>query len=115
MTTINTAVSILLPDAVARYFEAANRFDPESAAACFTSDASVRDEGHSYIGTDAIKQWVFMAGEKYRPHATVLSTNKEGEKIDVAVRVAGQFPGSPIELTFVFLLRNDAIAELSIC
>ena len=103
-----------LPGAIARYIEASNRFDPDSAAACFTPDAIVGDEGHTHIGREAIGNWVSQTSEKYRPHATVIDTREQGDQMVLNVRVAGQFPGSPIELKFQFSLRNDAIAQLTI-
>jgi hypothetical protein len=44
----------------------------------------------------------------------VISASENGNKLLLAVRVAGQFPGSPVELKFGFLLREDRIAELVI-
>jgi hypothetical protein len=105
---------ITLPAAIAHYIEASNRFDPDSAAACFSLDATVRDEGHTHIGREAIRTWVSEASEKYRPHATVINAQEHGDKLVLDVRVAGEFPGSPIELKFQFSLRNDAIAQLTI-
>jgi len=112
MKTMDNKIS--LPGAIARYIEASNRFDPDSAAACFTPDATVGDEGHTHIGLEAIRNWVSQASEKYRPHATVINAREHGDEMVVDVRVAGEFPGSPIELKFQFSLRNDTIAQLTI-
>jgi hypothetical protein len=112
MKTMDDKIS--LPAAIARYIEASNRFDPDSAAACFTPDATVADEGHTHIGRDAIRNWVSQASEKYRPHATVVDAQEQGDQMVLDVRVAGQFPGSPIDLKFQFSLRNDTIAQLTI-
>jgi hypothetical protein len=114
MKNMNTSDTVSQPAVIARYFEAANRFDSESAAACFTADATVRDEGHTHVGTEAIKNWVSHTSEKYRPQTTVISAREDGGNIAVEVRVAGQFPGSPVELKFQFSLRNDSIAQLTI-
>jgi len=111
---MNTNTNVTLPDAIVRYFDASNRFDSESAAACFTSDAIVRDEGQTHVGTEAIRNWISHASEKYQPQATALNARQNGEKLAVAVRVTGQFPGSPAELEFEFTLRQEGIAELAI-
>lgn len=111
---MNTPTTVTLPDAVTRYFEATNRFDAESAAASFAADATVRDEGQTLVGIDAIKNWVSHASEKYQPHATPLRTQEDGDQHLVTARVEGQFPGSPIELQFEFHLRDGKIAELAI-
>lgn len=103
-----------VPLAITRYFEAANRFDSADAAACFTEDATVRDEGHQHVGRAAIQTWVSQASEKYQPRATVLDVREDADKTAVRVRVEGQFPGSPIELNFQFSLRDGAIAQLAI-
>jgi hypothetical protein len=111
---VSTHTSITLPDAIGHYFAAANRFDAAAAAACFTPDAIVHDEAQDHIGTDAINSWIAHASEKYQPHATVISARDKGDKLVLAVRVAGQFPGSPANLEFEFLLRDEKIAELTI-
>jgi ketosteroid isomerase-like protein len=114
MKIMDITDTITLPGAIARYLEAANHFDAAAAAACFTPDATVRDEAHSYVGTEAIKTWVSNTSEKYRPQTTALDVRETGPVVAVKVRVEGQFPGSPVELDFEFSLRNDAIAELTI-
>jgi hypothetical protein len=114
MKTIDTDKKISLPGAVARYFEASNRFDAESAAACFAPNAIVRDEGHTQVGRDAIKVWVSQTSENYRPQTTVIGARENGDKMTLDVRVVGQFPGSPVDLKFEFSLRNDAIVQLTI-
>lgn len=111
---MNTNIPTSLPDAIDRYFDAANRFDAAAAAACFTPDALVRDEHQDYIGTAAIESWVSQTGEKYQPRATVTGVREKGEKLALTVNVAGQFPGSPVELEFEFHLRDGKIARLTI-
>ncbi len=104
----------LLPEAVTQYFEASNRFDAESAAACFTPEATVRDEGKTHVGTEQIRNWVSHASKEYRPQASVVGARPRGDKLAVTVNVTGQFPGSPIELDFEFSLRGEKIAELTV-
>ncbi|PTX92113.1 polyketide cyclase [Verrucomicrobia bacterium LW23] len=103
-----------LPEAVHRYFEATNRFDAEAAAACFTPEAIVRDEGKTHVGTDEIRNWVSHSSKEYQPRASVLGAEQKGDVLAVAVSVAGQFPGSPVELDFEFSLRDEKIAELAV-
>src|SRR5688572_29068824 len=111
-TTMDTEMTV--PGAIARYFEAANRFDPAAAAACFAVDATVRDEGHEHVGRKAIQTWISNSGEKYQSQLTVLAATEANGKSIVTARVSGQFPGSPIELNFVFVLRDGAITQLAI-
>jgi len=53
-----------LPKAVVVYF-AADKQDGEAVAECFTENAIVKDEGHSYHGRAAIKQCKTGASAKY--------------------------------------------------
>lgn len=103
-----------LPEAVTRYFDASNRFDAESAAACFTPDAIVRDEAKTHIGTDEIRNWVSHYSKEYQPQASVVGAQQKGDKVAAAVRVTGRFPGSPVELDYDFSLRGGKIAELTV-
>ena len=111
---MKTTTTVKLPEAIDCYFEASNRFDAKTAAACFTPDAIVHDEGHVHKGTGAILSWIEESSGKYQPHATVLGANQEGANVSVVTRVAGTFPGSPVELTFNFLMCEDKIAELGV-
>lgn len=111
---MSTNTTINLPEAIDRYFEASNRFDATTAAACFTPDAVVHDEGHVHKGTDAILGWISESSEKYQPHATVIKAGEEGSMMSVLARVAGNFPGSPVELTFNFQMRDNKIADLGV-
>jgi hypothetical protein len=113
-TAMDTEKEMTLPGAIARYFEAANRFDSAAAAACCATDATVHDEGHEHVGRKAIQTWISNAGENYQPHVTVLTAAAADDNFIVTARVSGKFPGSPIELNFAFVLRDGAIAQLKI-
>ena len=52
-----------LPEAITQYLDATNRFDADSAAACFTPEATVQDDGKTYTGAEEIRQWVAQASE----------------------------------------------------
>ena len=103
-----------LPESVARYIEASNNFDAQAASACFATDASVRDMEQDIVGIKAIESWVAESSAKYQPQATVTRVQNEGENVAITVDVAGQFPGSPVELEFDFHLRQGKIAQLTI-
>jgi hypothetical protein len=53
-----------LPEPIAAYF-AADKLDGEAVARCFAKDAVVKDEGRTYTGLAAIKQWKAKASAKY--------------------------------------------------
>ena len=93
---------------------AANRGETEALAQCFAESAVVRDEGKTIQGLAAIKKWMVETKQKYQHTIEPLaSTQKDGKTI-VTNRLTGNFPGSPIELEFVFTLDGDEIAALEI-
>jgi uncharacterized protein (TIGR02246 family) len=89
MTSTPGESCIDLPKPIAIYIAAENRGDPQAMAQCFTEDAVVRDEGRTMKGLAAIQQW---------------KTNC----------LTGNFPGSPIELRFVFKVEGERIVSLQI-
>jgi hypothetical protein len=106
--------SVDLPTPIAIYIAAENRGDTEALAQCFAGDAVVRDEGKTIKGLAAIKQWKAETKQKYQHTIEPLaSTQKDGKTI-VTNRLTGNFPGSPIELEFVFTLDRGKIAVLEI-
>ena len=103
-----------LPTPIATYIGAANRDETEALAQCFAENAVVRDEGKTIEGLAAIKKWMVETKQKYQHTIEPLaSTQKDGKTI-VTNRLTGNFPGSPIELEFVFTLERDKIAALEI-
>jgi SnoaL-like domain len=103
-----------LPTPIAIYVAAENSGDTEALAECFAKDAVVRDEGDTIEGLAAIKQWKSETKKKYQHTIEPLAVAQEDGKIIVTNRLAGNFPGSPIELEFVFALDGDKIASLEI-
>jgi len=103
-----------LPTPIATYIAAGNRGDAEALVQCFAGGAIVRDEGGTIEGLAAIKKWMVETKQKYQHTIEPLaSTQKDGKTI-VTNRLTGSFPGSPIELEFVFALDRDKIAALQI-
>jgi hypothetical protein len=107
-------MDIELPAPIAIYLAAEKQGHPEIVAHCFAENAVVRDEGQTIEGWAAIKQWEAETRKKYQ-HAIepLASAQKDGTTI-VTNRLTGNFPGSPIELEFVFTLDGDKIASLEI-
>jgi hypothetical protein len=103
-----------LPAPIAAYIAAANAHDAEACAACFATDAVVRDEGRERRGTAEIRAWKAEVSARYRPVVEVLEVAGSDGRTVVTGRVAGDFPGSPIELRFAFTLAGGRIARLEI-
>ncbi len=99
---------------IAIYIAAENRGDTEAMAECFAEDAVVRDEGRTIKGLAAIKRWKAETKRKYQHTVEPLASVQEGDKTIVTNRLTGNFPGSPIELQFIFKLDGDKIASLEI-
>ena len=108
-------MSVDLPTPIAIYIAAENRGDTEALAQCFAEDAVVRDEGQTIEGLAAIKMWKAETKRKYQHTIEPLACTQKDGKTVVTNRLTGNFPGSPIELEFVFTLDGDKIAALDIC
>jgi ketosteroid isomerase-like protein len=99
---------------IAAYIAASNGRSAEALIACFTRDAVVVDEGHTYRGSDEIRQWLARTVEVYAFTLEATHVAEQGGETVVTCRVTGTFPGSPIHLRFFFTLEGDKIAALTI-
>ena len=103
-----------LPRPIANYF-AADEDGAETLSQCFTEDAVVKDEGHTYNGRAAIKEWKARASEKYQYTSEPLALDQqEDRRAVVTTRLTGNFPGSPVNLRFFFELDGEKIKSLEI-
>lgn len=98
-----------LPTSLIRYFEAENAHDPDALSTAFAADAQVRDEGRIYAGREAIREWKRETSERYSAQARPLHSTGDGEAIAVVAEVAGNFPGSPANLTYRFGLDSAGL------
>lgn len=89
---------------VDRYFRLAPQRDSGAYLAQFAPDAIAEDEGHEYHGIEAIRAW--------RSEVPVVSYTvgevavADGEHVARA-EIVGDFPGSPVTLTFGFTFTDD--------
>ena len=102
-----------LPGPVAAYF-AADKEDGEAVARCFTEAAVVKDEGRTYRGRAAIRQWKEDVSTRYQYTSEPLACEQRDGTVVVTSRLTGTFPGSPLNLRFFFALEGDKIASLEI-
>jgi hypothetical protein len=91
-----------------RYFELAPLSDTDAYFAQFAADATVEDEGHEHHGVDAIRAW--------RSEVPTVSYEVRGIKGDdgkhvARALIAGDFPGSPVELDFHFTFTDDGLIQ----
>jgi len=89
------SMSLYLPQAIERYVKAENSGDTEALSTCFATDATVRDEGHNYVGLDAIKKWKAHTKKKYNHTIHPLAISRSEGKTILTARLTGNFPGSP--------------------
>src|SRR2546426_10771275 len=93
---------------------AADGVDNKALPQCFAELASVREEGQTYRGLAAITQWKAEPKKKYQYTIEPLASARKGDKTIVTNRLTGNFPGSPVDLQFVFGLDGNKIVSLEI-
>lgn len=107
-------MTIHLPAPIAGYFDADRTGDADAVAAWFTEDAVVKDEGKENRGRDAVRAWKGSSSKAYSYTAEPFAMVSEGDRTIVTSHVSGDFPGSPIDLRYLFALRDGKIAALEI-
>jgi len=107
-------MSLALPIPIAAYFAAEKAADTDALSRCFANQGVVRDEGKTFEGPAAIRQWNMKAREKYHHTVEPLRAIERDGKTVVIGKVSGNFPGSPVNLEHIFELQGDKIASLEI-
>jgi hypothetical protein len=94
-----------------RYFELATQPDTDDYFAQFTDDAVVEDEGKERHGIAEIRAWrTEVPSVRY----DVKEVERRSDVTDANVEISGDFPGSPVTLSFHFEFAGDRIAVLRI-
>src|ERR1700680_4485008 len=108
-------MSIKLPQPIAAYFTTdADKVDRDAVAQCFTENAVVKDEGHTYNGRAAIMQWKESSSTKFQYTSEPFASEDRNGKTVITSHLVGNFPGSPVDLRYFFTLDGDKIAALEI-
>jgi hypothetical protein len=107
-------MSIQLLPPIDQYVKIENSGDVEALAECFAPNATVRDEGQTYEGLDAIKKWKAETKKKYGHSITPLEVVDRNGKIVLKARLTGSFPGSPVTVGFSFVVKDGRIVSLEI-
>ena len=105
---------IQFPPAIELYIEAENTGDADLLARCFAPDAVVHDEKRIHKGLAAIKSWKLDTRQKYNHRMQPLEIVTQDGKTVLRAEVSGNFPGSPVSLSFTFVLEGGKIASLTI-
>lgn len=104
--------TLTLPEPIAAYFAAEHK--PDALAHCFTSQAVMKDDGRTYTGINAIKTFMAEASAKYSATSVPFAIEQEDGFQRVRAKVTGNFPGSPIVLSYRFRLEGGLIASLEV-
>jgi hypothetical protein len=107
-------MSIDLPPPIDLYIKIENFGKVEGLSECFTANATVRDEDHTYKGLAAIKAWKAETKKKYSHTIHPLEITHRVGKTVLKAELTGNFPGSPATLEFSFVLENGKIVSLEI-
>lgn len=108
-------MSLALPESVARYLALEADDDADSLQTVFAVDAEVHDEGRIFRGLAAINAWKVASRRRYRYTVDPLAiVRQHGDALDLKVRVAGDFPGSPVVLDYAIVLAEGRIVRLEI-
>ncbi|WP_185984679.1 nuclear transport factor 2 family protein [Aureimonas mangrovi] len=104
---------ITLPGPVAAYF-AADQNGGDAVALCFTENAIVIDERQTYAGRNAIRRWKAESSAKFSYTTDPFAVSEEDGSTVVIAHVAGDFPGSPVDLRHAFVVEGNQIVRLEI-
>lgn len=104
-----------LPAPILKYFEAKGK-NAGAAVECFTVDAVVIDlgEDQELRGVDEIRTWLMRTSDRYKLTSEVRAVEERDGLQVVTMIVTGDFPGSPYEFAYRFLLEGGKIKELAI-
>ena len=101
-----------LPKVIEDLVKAQDNFDSNAYANCFTETAVIFDEGKTHNGRKEIEKWIDKANTAYQ--ATMKPINYSETEQILEAEISGNFPGSPIVLSYQFEIINQQIQSLKI-
>ena len=107
-------MTIALPGPIAAYFTADREKDADQVARLFGETATVTDERRTHVGRAAIRQWKAGSAAKYSYTVEPFAIAHQAGRTIVTAQLAGDFPGSPVDLRYAFTLAGEEIAGLEI-
>jgi hypothetical protein len=93
---------------IERYFHRAALSDTDGYFAQFHPDATVEDEGQHHHGVDAIRAW---RSEVPMVSYEVRDMQRDDRKHIARAVIAGDFPGSPVELALHFTFTHGGLIQ----
>jgi len=101
-----------LPNVIKELIKTQNNFDSVAYAKCFTETAVVFDEGRTHNGRKEIEIWIDKANKEYQTTMKPLEYSETENTLKTLV--SGNFPGSPITLTYHYEFEDGLIQSLKI-
>ncbi|MEG0851614.1 MAG: nuclear transport factor 2 family protein [Flavobacterium sp.] len=101
-----------LPNVITELIKTQNNFDSIAYAKCFTETAIVFDEGKTHNGRKEIETWIDKANKDYQ--ATMKPLEYSETENTLKTELTGNFPGSPITLTYYYEFEDGLIHSLKI-
>jgi ketosteroid isomerase-like protein len=102
-----------LPRPLTDYLNAKRSHDTHALLATLTADAVITDEGNTYTGSAAIRDWNARASAAVQATYDVKAAERIADHFVLTVQVAGNFPTSPATLYFYAALRGEGIAAMA--
>ncbi|MDH6126056.1 nuclear transport factor 2 family protein [Kitasatospora sp. GP82] len=104
-----------LPDVITHYLNAHRAHDTAAALTAFTSQATVTDDGTTYNGPAAIKEWLTRsAGEYTYTIELTRAQQTDATRYTAVHHLEGNFPGGAVDLRYQFTLHEGSIERLVI-
>lgn len=103
-----------LPKVISDLVKTQNNFDSAGYSNCFSEIAVVFDEGKTHNGRKEIEHWIADANEQYKATMKPVSFEENETESILKVEVSGDFPGSPIVLSYHFEIADELIQLLKI-
>lgn len=103
-----------IPEVVSAYFDADQANDVDALNQIFSDSAIVEDENSLYRGIMEIRTWWLAMKEKYQYSLEIIEVSNTDHISTVLTQGSGNFPNSPVKLTFQFTLENGKVVKLRI-
>ncbi|UII29108.1 nuclear transport factor 2 family protein [Fulvivirga maritima] len=101
-----------LPPVVTHLVRAQDNFDSVAYSNCFSATAVVHDEGKTYQGKAEIQNWIDKANKEYQVSMEPVEYDERDHIMNA--KISGNFPGSPVVLSYHFDFEGDLIKRLKI-
>lgn len=109
-------MNVKLPTLIENLVQASNERDAEAFASCFTTTATVEDDGDSETlkGREAISEWFERTMKNYNYDTEPVALKESGDQIIMMAKATGTFPGSPLNFDYHINLKSGLIQNLRI-